>query len=377
MLAPDVNDTFNKLTSAYTGILAIDNFSSASQSIQIVKLPKDPDWLPPVREEISELTTASDAWQMARPEIWSGTLLAFVNYINTFSGFASTVKASKPATTADWIALLQQTLLPAVGGALAATQSAERQVADKLTPFSGVLPLMDKSIQAGWDALASEEQDMLKLTEQLGELNQTVQNLGVQLDSSIISSGKSYISTAVTMLYTAAAAGEAASVPVLGLAVAVFTTAKSFYDLVKNDDDLIAALNQINDIKAELTDDALGVALTKSTLQTLYSLEEEYLAAKDALPGLIDLWTAQQTSVQDTINALQAGANPDQYFDLLTVPIAQTSWQQINGFLQNLINIDVTVGEPVTIDIAKAEIYPTLEASRPRLTKVRSQQTGN
>lgn len=377
MLAPDVNDTFNKLTSAYTGILAIDNFSAASQSIQIVTLPKDPDWLPPVREEISELTTASDAWQMARPEIWSGTLLAFVNYINTFSGFASTVKASKPATTADWIALLQQTLLPAVGGALAATQSAERQVADKLTPFSGVLPLMDKSIQAGWDALASEEQDMLKLTEQLGELNQTVQNLGVQLDSSIISSGKSYISTAVTMLYTAAAAGEAASVPVLGLAVAVFTTAKSFYDLVKNDDDLIAALNQINDIKAELTDDALGVALTKSTLQTLYSLEEEYLAAKDALPGLIDLWTAQQTSVQDTINALQAGANPDQYFDLLTVPIAQTSWQQINGFLQNLINIDVTVGEPVTIDIAKAEIYPTFEASRPRLTKVRSQQTGN
>jgi hypothetical protein len=372
MLAPDVNDTFQKLTSAYSGILAIDNFSSASQSIQIVQLPKDPDWLPPVREEISELTTASDAWQMARPQIWSGTLLAFVNYIHTFSGFASTVKASKPTTAAEWIALLQQTLLPAVGAALAATQSAERQVADKLTPFSGVLPLMDKSIQAGWDALAGEEQDMLKLTEQLGELNQTVQNLGVQLDSSIISSGKSYISTTVTMLYTAAAAGEAATVPVLGLAVAVFTTAKSFYDLVKNDDDLIAALHQINQVKAELSDDALGVALTKSTLQTLYSLEEEYLAAKDALPGLIDLWTAQQTSIQDTINALQAGANPDQYFDLLTVPIAQTSWQQINGFLQNLMNIDVTVGEPVTIDIAKAEVYPTLAASRPRRARVRS-----
>ena len=362
MLAPVVNDAMDKLTDAYSGIAAIDNFSISCQSIAIAKLTQDPDWLPPVRVEIAMLNQDAGAWQLARPAIWAPVLASFVNYFSTMSGVADAYDPKGNNETAVWIKLLQDTLLPAVSNCLKTCQAADLALRTKTSSFSAVLPQLDKSIQAGWDALGSEEQEMLKLAEQLGGLFQTVQSLGATLDSDIISSGKDYTQTAVTMLYEAAAAGEAAEIPIVGIVVAVFTIGKSFYDIIKDDDELIAAMDQINKVKAALSDEALAVALTKSTLQTLYSLEAQYLALRDAIPELIDLWTTEQSKVEDAINALQAGANPNQYLDLLTLPIALADWTSINDFVGKVINLDATVGQPVTIDIGKAEIRPTLAA---------------
>ena len=365
MLSPDVADTLGKLTDAYSGILWIDNFAMSCQSIQIVPIPDEPAWLPLVSAEFKQLDTAADAWQQDRGDVWAPVLLAFENYFAIFSGVAKLLDPAKTDDADFWITTLSGTLLPEVNRSLAATRAADQELDTRMAAFSAVLPAMDKSIEAGWTALSSEEQKMLELTEKLGALGQTVLSLGSKLTSDVIATDKGVAQSAVTMLYTAGAAGAEAAVPVVGLVVAVVTIGKSFYDMVEDDQQLIDTMNQINTIKADLSVQALGLALTKSTLQTLYKVEEQYLALRDALPGLVDLWTNQQSKIQDAIDALQAGAQPNQYLDLKTLRTALVAWQQIDDFVGQISKIDTTVGEPVTIDVAKAEIRPTI-ASLPR-----------
>lgn len=353
MLAPSINDTKTKLTNGYQSIVSLDNFSTTSSSISIVKLPKDPDWLPPVRTEVATLDAAAGDWRNARPDIWSPVLVSFVDYTATFGAFADTVKKGGFGTPAQWIDALQTTLLAQLTLCLNTTRQVETRLQGYRGEFSAVLPQIDKSIQAGWDEVASEEQAMLRLATELGGLEELVQSLSAKIDNDGISGDKSYLQSAVSLLYSA---GTGASIPVLGIIAAVFSIGKTFYDLIKDNQDVVDAMNRINAVTAELSEDALGVALTKSTLQTLYRLEKDFVASQDAIPGLIDLWTGEQAKVQDAIHALQAGAKPDQYLDLLTVQVARANWRAIGDFVSDLINVDVTVGEPVTLDIAKAQI---------------------
>lgn len=359
MLAPDPKDAIGRLTDTYQGIVGIDNFALTCQSIAIVPIADEPDWLPPVAVEFDQLGDAANAWQLDRAQIWAPVILAFQNYSAVFAGVADLGSPGKSNNATLWIEVLSQTLLPEVGKSLAMTQAADRQLQARMQAFSDVLPQLEASIAAGWNALANEERQMLELTEQLGELVSSVQALGSKITSDAISSDTGIAQSAVSMLYTAGADGVAASVPVLGLVVAVLSIGKSFYDLIEDDKQLITLMNRINAIKVQLSGQALGLALTKSTLQTLYSVEAQYLALRDTLPLLVDLWANQQTKVQDAIEALKAGAQPDRYLDLVALPKAQLAWQTVDTFVAHLSKTDVTVGEPVTIDIGKAEIRPT------------------
>ncbi len=93
MFAPEINDAKNNLTDAYRSILSIDGFATTISNLMITKLPKDPDWLPPVRGELDTLRNDADAWTIARPDIWSPILLTFLNYIPTFTSFAGAARS--------------------------------------------------------------------------------------------------------------------------------------------------------------------------------------------------------------------------------------------------------------------------------------------
>jgi hypothetical protein len=69
----------------------------------------------------------------------------------------------------------------------------------------------------------------------------------------------------------------------------------------------------------------------------------------------------EETKVQDAINALKAGAKPDHYLDLLTLQIADTNWEEIIDFVTRITQSDIQIGQPVTLDIGKATIEPTLK----------------
>ena len=160
----------------------------------------------------------------------------------------------------------------------------------------------------------------------------------------------------------AGAAGASASIPILGIATTVLTLGKTFYDIIKDNQDLIDTMEKIAKLQANFTADEQALALTKATLQVLYGLETSYLATSNALPGLVDMWSTEQIKVQNAINALQAGAAPDQYLDLLTIATAETNWDQILGYVRRLGNIDIKFGQPVTLNIGEASIEPTAGA---------------
>jgi hypothetical protein len=218
------------------------------------------------------------------------------------------------------------------------------------------LPLIDESIQKGWIELGAEEQAMQDLAFELSSLSSQAMALGSKIDSDAISTDKAIVTTSAKMLYAATSAGAEASIPVLGVAIAVITISKGFYDIVKDAQELEDTMREITKIQSKLSDEAQGLALTKGTLQILYNLEKQFLMTQDSFPILISTWTNEETKIQEAVNALNAGADPSLYFVLQSIPSAAANWQAIDGFNNKLINIDTSLGLPVTFDIANHKI---------------------
>lgn len=309
MFAPSINTTMNRLTDGYTSIQSLDGFSATVNNLAVVKLDPDPDWLPPVRVELGTLRTDAGKWFDVRSDIWAPVLVNFYNYTSIFEAFVSTASKTK-LSSAKWQQLLNDALLPELDQCVTSARTSVSQMESARAAFSAVLPMIDKSIQQGWSAMGSEEQDMLKLSEEIGNLHAIAQSYSAKLTSDVISGGKSYVQSTISLIYAAVAAGAAATIPILGIASAVFAIGKSFYDIIEDNQQLIDTMNRIAELQQQLSADAVRLALTKATLQVLYQLEETYLASKDALPALVDLWELEQTKVQDAINALAAGLTP-------------------------------------------------------------------
>lgn len=356
MLAPTINDAKERLTDAYAGVLALDGFSQSVSSIQVVKLPEDPDWLPPVRGELGALRDDAGAWSLKRAGIWAPVLVSVVDYAPSVQALANQARARGEMSSAQWIELLETVLLKPARGSLADVTGAEAALSSRRAAFSAVLPQIDRSIAEGWGALGAEEVQMTRLAEEIGGLQQLASSYGAKLDSDAISTGKTIATTAVKMLYAAGAAGTSAAIPVLGIGVAVLTIGKSFYDLIEDNEKIIKTMQRISALQAQMSAEAQALALTKATLMVLYDIEKQYLAARDALPAVIDMWKAEVTKVEDAVNALQAGAQPDQYLDLLTLDAAATNWSAILDFADRLAHADIAMGLPVTLDIGKGTI---------------------
>lgn len=355
MFAPSINTTMNRLTDGYTSIMSLDGFSATVNNLAVVKLDPDPDWLPPVRDELDILRADAGNWFDVRSDIWAPVLLNFYNYVPTFASVAKTASKESPSS-AQWLKMLSEALLPELDQCVVRARSSVDKLEKARGAFSAVLPAIDKSIQHGWTALGSEEKDMLKLAEEIGNLHAIAQSYSAKLTSDAISGGKSYVQSTISLIYAAAAAGTVATIPILGIASAVFAIGKSFYDIINDNQQLIDTMNRIAGLQQQLSADAVRLALTKATLQVLYQLEATYLASKDALPALVDLWELEQTKVQDAINALRAGADPSIYLDLLTIEPAETNWSAIVKFVSQLTDTDVQIGAPVALDIAHAKI---------------------
>lgn len=358
MLSPLLNDAITRLTNSYATIESLNNFSQSATRLVVVKLPDEPNWLPPVRFEFSELSAAGTGWIDVSPTAAVPLFSTVVNYVPQFLAVANTAKnAGGNLSAEEWIKLLQ-TLVGPLQNNLADLGSAKDKVERALANIAAIMPALDKSIGAGWAELGDEEQLAVQLAEALGGLVDKVTSLGAKLDADAVSSGQSMLKTTVSMMYSAVSAGVEASIPVLGIAAAVFSIGKSFYDIIKDNQDLIDAMNKINALQAQLTANAVQIALTKSTLQTLYKLEAMYLAVDDAIPALIDMWQAELTKVQDAINALNAHAQPDRYLDLETIQIAATNWQGLADYEAKLENAISTLGGVVTINIGQSSITP-------------------
>ncbi|MGE8100983.1 alpha-pore-forming cytotoxin subunit MakB [Pseudomonas fluorescens] len=353
MLSPTVNFAKTLLVAALNEVVSIDNYCATTRTIFIGKLTEDPDWLASVRNRVAMLAAAGGGWIMAKPSIWAPILDQFATYNATFASIASLQKNGQLVTASQWVQVLGQVLIPQLQAAAVATDAAGVALKEQLDTFSDIQPLLEASIDQGWESLAAEEQQMVKIAAELARLEDLVGSLGDAITSGSISDGKGVVSTSVSIVYDVAVDG-AEGVPFLSFLTSAITIGRFFADLVEGSAEVQATLQKIAELQIEASQAAQAAAATKSVLQLLYNLQLSFRSINDVVPQLSQMWRDQAQGVQQAIDALNDGADPAGYFDLLTLSTAAANWQTIAGFAASLTTFKTATGRPVVLNPQQA-----------------------
>jgi hypothetical protein len=349
MLSPAINTANDLLTQALNEVIRLDKYATAADNIVVGTLPVDPDWLASVRSRAAALGDAGVSWMMDKPDLWSTVLVQFSNYASAFQGVAAMAQGGKVATAAQWVDVLANVLLPQAGKAVALTNAVDVQVHKAMQRFSVIQPLLEASIDQGWQELAQEEQQMIKLASELTSLQDKVTALESSITAGVISSGQGVITTSVKTVYSIVAEGGAAF-SFLSLGASVITVGKSYYDLITATDDIADTLARIGALQLQASEAAQAAAGTKLVLQLVYNLQKSFLAIQDVLPQISAMWSAEQEKLQSVIEALQSGADPQTYFEIFSIPTASANWQAINAFALAIPGLKRQVGKPVLLN---------------------------
>lgn len=349
MLSPNINKTKNILTDSFNEIMAIDGFSYGVQNTVIGVLPKDPEWLAAVRSRLAMMAKAGENWQFAKPDIWSALLSHFPDYASAFAGVAQ-MKAAGELKGADvWIETLEKTLVAPLQKIVAATIAVNGELDKHYEDFKSIVPLLKDSIDQGWEELSDEEALMVKIAGALATLQAEVGNLEEQISSSAISGGKSTVTSAVSITYKLLSSA-APSVPYLSVASMAFTVGKTFYDIVSKTEQITEDLKEIETLQLEASEAAQAAAGTKAVLQLLYNTDESFVSIRESTTRLTTLWQAELGKLNAVVEALQSGADPETYFEILAIPAANANWQAINDYVQILSRVPREYGPPVLLE---------------------------
>lgn len=347
MFCPDVNDTCQMLLNTFNDMLVLKNYANMCNSLQIGKPGDvDPVWLASVRNRVSMLSNSMSMFMSKYPDIFSGILYPFINYQSLFSSFAASRK--QIVGKDQWLEALAL-LKNALGNAAAATTSANLLFQKQYQNVSNIQPLIDQSVQEGWNELASEEKEMVAIATALGALQQTVLDLSDDLTASDISDGQEYIQSTVEIAYDVIMDAEEASIPFLSFASILFTVGKSAYEVIQTSKEIQEDLNKIAELQDKATAEAQAAAGTKATLQVLYNLGKTFLSIQASLPRLAQMWKNEQQKIVDAINALNSGSEPNLVFDIQTMNIANATWTTLLNLVK-VIQKPIATGKPVNID---------------------------
>lgn len=350
MFCPDVNDTSEMLLSAFNEMLIVKNYAKMCNSLQIGKPGAvDPAWLASVRSRVSMLSNSMSIFMSKNPDIFSGILYPFINYQTLFSSFAASRKQIKGKD--QWLSALT-VLKEALGNAAATTNAATLQFQKQYQNVSNIQPLIDQSIQQGWNELASEEKEMVAIATALGALQEEVQNLSDSLTSSDISDGKDYVQSIVEIGFDLVMEAGEVSIPFLSFATILYTVGSSAYEVITGSQEIQEDFNKIAELQNQASAEAQAAAGTKATLQVLYNIGKTFLSIQASLPRLTQMWTQEQQKIVDAINALNSGSDPNLVFDIQTMSIANATWTRLLSLVQ-FFQTPLTVGETVTLNTNK------------------------
>lgn len=360
MLSPNLNTTTDQLAQAYSTVRQVDAFAFASMNTLVGKLNPDPDWLPTVRQRIELLSEAGELWQQKKPQIWAPILTQFTSYSTLFSGFAqvsSTLGNDKEA----WM-----DVLTAMSAALATgkniAHAAQGQFTLQINNLNNIRQVLDSSIATAWSSLASEEQAMIDLAVQITSLQDQLNDLEGSLSSAEISAGKGFIQSSVTISYTLVSAAGV-EVPYLAIAGLLYTVGKMAYDVIVTDKEIDQTIGKIVQLRINMSQDAQAAAMSKAIIQLIDNFDKSLLAVNSQLPPLAAMWEGEQARIQQVINSIIAGAQPRQIIELVSMPSAAATWNQLSDFCVRLSQMS-TNGKPVTITTSNPP-NPNQGVSRP------------
>lgn len=353
MFAPDINTTKNQLTTLVNEMKGVTGYSIGVQDTLIGTLPQEPDWIPAVRTEMGLLSKAGANWVISYPEYWSQILTAFSNYGTTFSAFSEEItKNIKTLSKTNVIELLQ-----ALKVELQANATQTSTALDALTQmeqkFTNVFPSLNASIESGWEELKEEEAEMIAIAEAITQLQDEVASLQSKIDSSAISGGKTFVQTNVKIAYSILSATSEVAIPYLSIVTLAYTIGKTFYDIISDTNKINEDLEKITELQVKATEEAQAAAATKALIQYLYSIEIQFLSLKKHGDGLVAMWKYEKAKITEAINAIDAGADPASFFDILTMDLANKNWEALLNFSQQIVEMPIKVGQDVILSTQK------------------------
>lgn len=349
MLSPSINDVSTLLASSLNEMVQLDGYAMSSDNTRIGVLVPDPDWLPAIRNRFGMLGKAGASWTLRKPEIWSSVLVQFTDYATTIASVVEQMQGGKVKTSAEWQSMLADVLFPVLDQAARTTKKAGVDLDGHYQQFKDVQPLLEDSIERGWSALSSEEAQMVKIAGELGSLQTQVKNLESQITGNVISGGKGYISSTVSIGYSIVTAAST-SIPYLSILTLAITIGKTFYDIIEGTDEINKTLEKIGELQLEASQAAQAAAGAKAVLQIAYDAEKSFLAIRDFVPSIATMWETERDKVKAVQDALRAGADPQREFELATLPVANENWGAINTFARAIPNIKQTQGKPVALN---------------------------
>jgi len=349
MLSPNVNAVVEQLAQAYSTVARVDAFAYAAMNSTIGKLSPDPGWLEPIRNELTLLSGAGARWQQRKPQIWSALMSQFHDHATLVSGVAN-VARDLGNDRGSWIELLTG-LRESAARATEASKAAEREFADEVSNLNNVHTVLSSSVDKAWAELGQEHRRMVALAEQIGTLNERLSRMEADLTAGLISSGKSYVQSSVTIAYSVVSATAAVSVPYLTIAGLVFTFGKAAYDLISGDAEIEKTLTRIRGLSLEMSQGAQAAAMSKALIQLITGFDRSLAAVGRQLPTLAQMWSSQEALVKAAIHSIDAGADPRSIIDLVAIKPAAASWETLSDFAHRLLQAPA-VGRPVLLTTA-------------------------
>ena len=355
MFAPELNDTKNQLTSLFNEINAVSGYSTSVQDTFIGKIPKEPDWIPAVRTEMQLLSKAGQNWADNYPSHWADVLTPFYNYSTSFAAFSDEIKKNLKVLTKSQIIALLSNLSASLQDCTTTTKKGLDNLSSFENQFTIVFPSINKSIQSGWNELKEEEQEMIEIAEAITRFQDEISSLQSKIDGSVISGGKTFVQTNVKIAYDILSATGEVAVPYLSFVTIAYTIGKTFYDIISDTNKINEDLEKIGALQVQASEEAQAMALTKATIQYLYNIELQFQSIKTHGNGLATMWGNEKSKIDAAINAIDAGAEPSKFFDILTMDVANQNWQALLGFAKDILNIQRTYGPNVILKTTKTK----------------------
>jgi len=349
MFAPDINTTKNQLTDLFNEIIGVSAYSVGVQDTLIGTLPEEPDWIPAVRSEMKLLSKAGANWMLNYSTSWAEILTAFANYGADFAAFSGEIKKNTHTLTKNQIIELLSALSDELGSCASKTKKGLDALSGFENQFTSVFPALNSSINSGWKELSEEEAEMVAIAEAITHLQDEISDLQSKIDSSNISGGKTFVQTNVKIIYSILTAASEIAVPYLSIATLAYSIGKTFYDIISDTDKINEKLLKIGNLQMKASEEAQAAAATKSVIQYLYNIEIQFLSLKKHGTGLMIMWKDEKSKIDEAINAINAGADPASFLDILTMNIANNNWDALLKYTQQILNIHREYGPAVNL----------------------------
>jgi len=350
MFAPDINTTKNQLTTLFNEITSVSGYSIGLENTLIGTLVKEPDWIPAVRSEMQLLKKAGSNWINNNSESWSGIIVPFVDYYTEFAAFSDQITKNLKSLSKNEVIALLSPLSSSLGNIASRTKTDLDNITSFESQFTAVFPALNASIEQGWEELKEEEAEMIAIAEAITQLQDEISNLQSKISSAEISGGKSFVKTNVTIAYKIVTATGEVAVPYLSIVSLAYTIGKTFYDIISDTNKVNDDLRKLTELQVEATEEAQAAAATKALIQYLYSIEIQFLSLKKHGEGLLTMWENEKSKIDEAINAINAGAEPDKFLDILTMTTANKNWEDLSNYTLQIINMPRQNGRDVILE---------------------------